>query len=169
MILLHAFGGLVALLCLIWFCLRRLRETSWMARLGWIALTAGGLIGGALVRMGTTRQNAKWLFLHIGLCMAGVVLLAANQLAQWLSARTKMNPIALRIAGTIVLAISACGLAYGSWAMREGLGLARHVTNNPSIAPARINPEYDGPKSPVFPSSGQAINSTYTPHTILSL
>src|SRR6267378_1027781 len=64
MILLHAFGGLVALLCLIWFCLRRLRETSWIARLGWVALTAGGLIGGALVRMGTTRQNAKWLFLH---------------------------------------------------------------------------------------------------------
>ncbi len=163
MILLHAFGGLVALLCLIWFCLRRLREISWIARLGWIALTAGGLIGGALVRMGTTRQNAKWLFLHIGLCMAGVVLLAANQLAQWLSARTKMNPIVLRIAGTIVLAICACGLAYGSWSLREGRWLAGHVIKNPSIAPESMNAEGDGPKGLFFPSSAQVINGGHIP------
>jgi tetratricopeptide (TPR) repeat protein len=163
MILLHAFGGLVALACLIWFCLRYLRETSWMARLGWIALTIGGLLGGALVKLGTTREHAKWLYLHIGFCMAGVILLAAVWLAQWLSAKIRIGQIAPRLAATVVLLACAYGLAYGSWSLREGRWLGSHVIKNPSMAPETMNAEGDGPKGLFFPSSAQVINGGHIP------
>src|SRR5215472_12088542 len=52
-ILLHAGAGLVAIVCLIRYCLRYLKQATWMARLGWITLALGGVIGGALVYLGT--------------------------------------------------------------------------------------------------------------------
>src|SRR5262249_834312 len=66
MILLHAGAGVIGIVCLIIFCLRYLRQVPWVARLGWIALSLGGLVGGVLIYVGNTRQNDKWLFLHIG-------------------------------------------------------------------------------------------------------
>lgn len=162
-VLFHAFGGLVAALCLIWFCLRYLRQASWMARLGWIALTLGGALGAVLIRIGATRPHYKWLYLHIGLCLAGTVFLAADAIARWLSAKNVMGPVKSRLAATAALALCAFGLVYGAQAMREGRWLAKHMINNPPIAPASMDSEGDGPRGPFFPSSAQVIRGGHIP------
>ena len=127
MILLHAGAGLVAIFCLIRFCLRYLRHTTLTAKLGWITLALGGLIGGALVYFGATRQNMKWLYLHIGLCLAGIILLSADAIARWLSVKAGIGTVKIRIAAVAVLAVCVAGLAYSAWSLREGRWKSSHV------------------------------------------
>ena len=162
-VLLHAGGGLVAIFCLIRYCLRYLGQASWMAKLGWIALALGGLIGGALVYFGTTRQNTKWLYLHIGLCVAGIILVAADAIAAWLAARSGARRMTIRIASVLALAVFATGMAYAAWSMRVGGWVTSHVIKNPPIAPATMDGEGDGPKGLFFPSSAQVINGGHIP------
>jgi len=162
-VLLHSGGGLVAIVCLIWFCLRYLGQVPWIGKLGWILLACGGLVGGALIYFGTTRQNTKWLYLHIGLCLAGFILLAAYGMAKWLSARVGTGVVKVRIAAAVALTVCVCGLAFGGWSLREGRWLSAHVIKNPPIAPANMDAEGDGPKGPFFPSSAQVVSGGHIP------
>jgi cytochrome c-type biogenesis protein CcmH/NrfG/uncharacterized membrane protein len=163
MILLHAGAGLVAIFCLIRFCLRYLRETNLTARVGWIAMALGGIVGGMLVYIGTTRQNLKWLYLHIGLCVAGAILLAADGTARWISRKTTIATAKIRAMAIAALALCVFALAYSAWSFREGRWVASHVIKNPAIAPANMNDEGDGPKGPFFPSSAQVISGGHIP------
>lgn len=165
MILLHAGAGLVAIVCLILFCLRYLRQVPWIARLGWIALALGGLVGGVLIYVGNTRQNAKWLFVHIGLSVAGTILLAADGIMKRLAVKI-IGSVKVRLAsvGTIVALILFTGaLAYSAWSLREARWLSSHVIKNPTIAPSNMNDEGDGPQGPFFPSSAQVISGGHIP------
>ena len=162
-VLLHAGAGLVAIFCLIRFCLRCLRQATLTAKLGWIVLALGGLVGGALVYVGTTRQNQKWLYLHIGLCLVGIILLLADVIARWLSTRIRLGTAKVRIAAIAVLTVSTVAMAYSARALREGRWLASHVIRNPSIAPETMDSEGDGPKGPFFPSSAQVVNGGHIP------
>lgn len=163
MILLHASAGLVAIFCLIRFCLRYPRETNLTAKVGWIAMALGGIVGGVLVYIGTTRQNLKWLYLHIGLCMAGAILLAADATAKWVSRKTTITTAKIRATAIAALAVCVFALAYSAWLVREGRWVASHVIQNPVIAPANMNDEGDGPKGPFFPSSAQVISGGHIP------
>lgn len=163
MVLLHAGAGLVAIFCLIRFCLRYLRETNLTVRVGWIAMALGGIVGGMLVYIGTTRQNLKWLYLHIGLCVAGAILLAADGTASRMSRKTTIATAKIRATAIATLAVCVFALAYSAWSFREGRWVASHVIQNPAIAPANMNDEGDGPKGPFFPSSAQVISGGHIP------
>src|SRR5258708_8509242 len=130
-VLLHAGAGLVAIFCLIRFCLRCLRQATLTAKLGWIVLALGGLVGGALVYVGTTRQNQKWLYLHIGLCLVGIILLLADLIARWLSPRIRRGTAKFRIAPIPVLTARPVAMAYPPRPLPKGPWLPSHVITNP--------------------------------------
>src|SRR5215467_4169382 len=63
-ILLHAGLGLIAAICLIVFCLRYVKGLSLLSKIGWLFVTLGALLGVALIYLGTTRPELKWLYIH---------------------------------------------------------------------------------------------------------
>jgi Flp pilus assembly protein TadD len=162
-VLLHAGLGLIATTCLLPFCWRYRKSRSRMSQLGWVLLTLGALLGVALIYLGTTRPLFKWLYLHIGLCALGLILLAADPVAGFLALRSKFRPVVLRTAAVLVLTALAAGLAASARAVREGRWLAAHVIKNPEIAPESMNDEGDGPDGLFFPSSAQVVRGGHIP------
>src|SRR5579863_4353522 len=150
-VLLHAGLGLMAAISLLPFCLRHLRSCSSLAKLGWLFLTLGALFGVALIYLGATRPMFRWLYLHIALCMLGLVLLAANVVSRFLMSRSKFPPLLVNAAAVVVLAFVAGGLAFSAQSLREGSWLSSHVIRNPEIAPENMNGEGDGPNGLFFP------------------
>src|SRR5215469_13232580 len=63
-VLLHAGLGLIAAVCLVFFCRRYMKNLSWTAKVGWLLLTVGALLGVVLIYLGTTRPMFRWLYLH---------------------------------------------------------------------------------------------------------
>jgi Flp pilus assembly protein TadD len=162
-ILLHAGLGLIAAVCLVFFCWRYLKARTLTAKIGWVLLTLGGLLGSALVYFGTTRPMFKWLYLHIALCTLGVVLIAADLITRFVLPRIRFRPVLVRSAAVVLLALLAVGLAYSARALREGSWLSSHVIKNPQIAPDSMNGEGDGPEGFFFPSSAQIIQGGHIP------
>src|SRR5258708_16231705 len=140
-VLLHAGAGLVAIVCLIRVCLRGLRQATLTAKLGWIVLALGGLVGGALVYVGTTRQNQKWLYLHIGLCLVGIILLLADVIARWLSTRIRLGTAKVPIAAIAVLTVITVAMTYSARTFREGPWLPPPFTRHPSPPPTPLTPQ----------------------------
>src|SRR2546428_10237018 len=77
-VLLHLTAGVLLAWKLLPLLLRLFRGDSPAARLGWILLTAGAVVGLALIFTGTPRPLRPWLYAHIGLSLAGVVLLVGE-------------------------------------------------------------------------------------------
>ena len=161
-ILLHAGLGLIAAICLFVFCLRHLTKLSLLSRLGWLFLTLGALLGVALIYLGTTRPELKWLYIHIALCMAGIVLLVSDFVARRIVPRVN-RPILVQLAAVTVLLALTVGIAFSARYVREGRWLASHVITNPEIAPESMNGEGDGPNGFFFPSSAQIVRGGHIP------
>ena len=162
-ILLHTGLGMIAAICLVFFWLRYLKQLSWIPMLGWLLITLGAALGLALVYLGTTRPMLKWLYLHIALSTAGVVLLVADFLARRILPKVRIRPAIVRLAAVVILAALAVGISYSAHALREGRWLASHIINNPSIAPESMNQEGDGPDGFFFPSSAQIVRGGHIP------
>src|SRR5271155_5146421 len=79
----HLVAGVLLCGVLAPFLLRLMRGVSATAKVGWIFLALGGVSGIALVFIGTSLRNRNYLYLHIGLCVVGTLLL----LFSWMSAR----------------------------------------------------------------------------------
>jgi len=63
--LLHVAIGIVLTILLVFYVARlRPRETL-LARLGWISLAAGALLGVVLIKIGTPLRLKPWLYAHI--------------------------------------------------------------------------------------------------------
>ncbi len=159
-VLLHAAAGVVASILLLVYLSSLFRNTSWTARLGWTLLSAGGVLGVVLIKLGTARAEWNWLYLHIVLCLAGVGLL----LADWAGKRGWLN---LSPAGTI-LRISIClgllaGLGFLARYVRESRWQQRGRIENPVMPAATMDGEGDGPKGPFFPSSAQVYGGQKIP------
>src|SRR5215468_449808 len=162
-ILFHAGLGVVVALCLIRFCLKYLKGLSLTSKIGWLLITLGAALGVALVYLGTTRPMLKWLYLHIALSMAGIVLLVADFVARRILPKVRLRPAIVRLAAVVVLAALVVGLAFAERALREGRWLASHVIRNPEIAPESMNNEGDGPEGNFFPSSAQVVRGGHIP------
>ncbi|HEV3036573.1 MAG TPA: tetratricopeptide repeat protein [Candidatus Angelobacter sp.] len=160
-VLVHAGTGLIAALCLLRFCFRYLKGLTLSHKLGWLLLTLGALIGVALIYLGTTRPEIKWMYLHIALSVVALILLAANGIANYISPTIANR--SLRRAGFVVFSLMAVALAYSSWSLRDGRWKSSHVIKNPSIAPLAMDNEGDGPKGPFFPSSAQVVSGGHIP------
>ena len=76
--LLHVAVGVLVFLLLLVFLVPLVWNGTVLARLGWILLAAGTLLGVALIKIGTPHHLWNWLYAHIVLCILGVFLLAAD-------------------------------------------------------------------------------------------
>src|SRR5262249_26314628 len=86
LVLLHVAVGSALSAMLAWLLLRKLESESVPAKLGWLLLTAGAVLGLILIRIGTPNRLRDWLYAHIALCAAGALLVATSWMAKrgWL-------------------------------------------------------------------------------------
>ena len=163
MVLLHVGAGAVAAICLLRFFWRFFRQFSLAAKIGWSLIAAGAVIGLALIYIGTTRPELKWLYLHIILSTLGVVLLSAEALARLAAMKTSFGLVTGRMVAIMVLTALAAGISFGAFSLRNGRWLASHVIKNPPLAPLSMENEGDGPQGNFFPSSAQVVSGGHIP------
>ncbi len=159
-VLLHATGGVVATILLLVYAASLLKAASWTARLGWILLTAGGILGAVLIKLGTARAEWNWLYLHIILCLVGVGFVLADLAGKrgWL-APSRASAI-LRVG--LCLALLAA-LGYAARYVRESRWQRRGRIENPQMPAATMDGEGDGPNGAFFPSSAQVYGGQKIP------
>jgi tetratricopeptide (TPR) repeat protein len=152
--LFHVAAGVALTVPLLVSLLSLLRNESNVARLGWILLTAGAVLGIVLIKIGTPLRLKSWLFAHIALCVIGVLLLVAS----WLNSKGWFgHTIVSRGLGFAALALLTAALTFGTWWTREaGWNNARaNRIANPLMPPDSMDREGDGAQGKFFPSSAQ--------------
>ena len=160
--LFHVAVGVLAFLLLLVSCVPLFRGAANLARVGWMLLAVGTLLGIALIKIGTPLRLWNWLYAHIVLCVLGVLLLVASWLNSkgWLGPTNVIRALRFSSLGILALAISA-----GLWWTREaGWRDARaNRIINPPIAPVSMDREGDGVSGKFFPSSAQTIHDVNIP------
>ncbi len=159
-VLLHAFGGVVATVMLLIYLAGLWRNGTWTARAGWLLLLPGGILGGVLIYTGTPRSDWNWLYIHIVLCLAGGGLLFADWAGKrgWLA-----GGVVRTLARCAACLIVVAGLSAGAWYMRNSRWVSSLLIENPSEPPATMNGEGDGPNGHFFPSSAQVYGGQKIP------
>ena len=159
-VLLHAVAGVVATILLLAFFYRLLRNSSFAARLGWLLLLGGGVLGCILIYSGTPRVEWNWLYFHMILSLAGAGILFADGAGKrgWLGSSAG----ATLIRTAVCLGVLA-GLGTGAWYLRNSRWQNRGRIENPTMPPATMNGEGDGPDGPFFPSSAQVYGGQKIP------
>src|SRR6266849_6467675 len=82
-VLLHVLAGVAATGFLVAMLWGFLRNGSIAVRLGWVLVLAGAVLGLVLIKIGTPRAEWDWLYLHIGVSLAG----AGIQFSEWAGRR----------------------------------------------------------------------------------
>jgi Flp pilus assembly protein TadD len=150
--LLHIAIGILFTLFLVFYLLRLLPRVTLLARLGWILLLAGALLGIVLIKIGTPLRLKPWLYAHIALCVLGALFLAAS----WLFSRAWLGDGFLRRGlGFAALALLTAGIAASAWWVREAAWKSANRISNPLMPPESMDAEGDGPQGKFFPSSAQ--------------
>jgi tetratricopeptide (TPR) repeat protein len=151
-VLLHVVAGIVGTLLLAVFLFRLLRDGSIATRIGWVLLGGGAMVGLVLIKTGTPRVEWNLLYAHILLSLAGGGIVFAEWAGKrgWL-ARGGCASIIRCMICLLVLA----GLGAGARYVRESRWQNQARIANPSMPPATMNGEGDGPDGPFFPSSAQ--------------
>jgi tetratricopeptide (TPR) repeat protein len=159
-VLLHVLAGLIAAFLIIVWLARFIREGSWTSRVGWILLSAGALLGIALIKLGTSRPEWNWLYAHILLSLAGFGLLCSD----WLGRRGWMTPVAgIAVARTAIILAALVCLGFSARYLREARWQTRSRILNPQMPPATMDGEGDGPAGSFFPSSAQVYGKRKIP------
>ena len=150
--LLHVAIGIVFTILLIFYAVRLLRNEPPLARLGWLALAGGALLGIVLIKIGTPLRLKPWLYTHIALCVLGVLFLATS----WLISKGWFSDGAFRRGlGFAALTLLAAGIAAGTWWTREVAWKDSNRISNPLMPAETMDGEGDGPQGKFFPSSAQ--------------
>jgi len=155
-VLLHAAVGVVTLVWLLARLYRLVREGSFVSRLGWSLTTAGAVVGLILIKTGTPRAEWNLLYVHILISLAGIGLL----MAEWAGRRELISNFVTRYAICLLL-LAALGVA--TYYVRELPWQSRNRIVNPSMPPATMDGEGDGPSGPFFPSSAQVYGGQKVP------
>ena len=160
MVLLHVGVGIVFAVLLIAHLFRSLGAEAMLARLGWLLLAAGAILGIVLIKIGTPHRLKAWLYAHIALCAVGTLFVAGS----WLASRGTLGAsFAQRGLGFATLVLLAAGISAGAWWIRE---IAWNKTNritNPLMPPETMDCEGDGAQGKFFPSSAQTKHGGYIP------
>jgi Flp pilus assembly protein TadD len=156
-VLFHAFGGVVAGAVIAIGLCRWLREGNLVWKFGWIALAVAAILGFILLVKGTPHIEYRWLYAHIVASVVGMSCVLAELAGRrgWLSSNA-----AIRLACCLV------ALGVLSWAahyQRESRWLTRAVIKNPTLPPATMDGEGDGPSGAFFPSSAQVYGGQKIP------
>ncbi len=159
-VLLHVVAGVLATILLLIRLFGLLRKGSVVSGAGWVLLLAGGVVGCVLIKTGTVRAELHVLYVHIGLCLAGIGFLAADRLGKrgWLASGAGFA--VLRTAGCLLI---LAGLAAGAQYLRTARWLNSTRIENPSDSPLTMNQEGDGTDGPFFPSSAQVYGGQKIP------
>ena len=161
-VLLHIMaGGAFLVFALPWIA-QLLRGRNLWEKLGWAVLLAGGAFGAVIIFTGARRQMWPVLYTHEVVSAAGCAVLlfiwtGGRRWPRQLSGGTARE--SARLACCLLL---AAGVAAGAWWVRTVPWQRAYTIHNPSIAPASMNQEGAGTKSPFFPSSAE----TYTGKTV---
>jgi tetratricopeptide (TPR) repeat protein len=159
-VLLHAGAGILLAVLLIPILRSVFRECSDGEKFGWVLLTAGTILGLALIKMGTANRFKTWLYLHIALCAAGVLLLASAWIARrgWLG-----KGFAGAAASFAVVALLFTGASAGAWWTRTVVWKNAYRVVNPKMPAETMDGEGDGPNGKFFPSSVETRDGKYIP------
>ena len=152
--LFHVAAGVALTLLLLASLLPLLRNESNMARLGWILLTVGAILGIVLIKIGTPLRLKSWLLAHIAMCVFGTLLVAAS----WLNSKGWLGQTIIGSGiGFAALTLLTAALALGTWWTRaagwNNAGANRIA--NPAMPPDSMDGEGDGAQGKFFPSSAQ--------------
>jgi cytochrome c-type biogenesis protein CcmH/NrfG len=159
-VLLHTVAGVVAAVLLAVFLLRLLRNGSIASRLGWGLLTVGAIFGLVLIKTGTPRVEWNLLYFHILLSLAGVGIVVA----EWAGKRGWLSPsVGNSIIRCAICLVALAGLALAARYLRESRWTNQARIENPSMPPATMDGEGDGPDGPFFPSSAQVLGRQKIP------
>jgi len=129
-------------------------------KFGWVLLAAGTIQGLVLIKIGTPNRFKAWLYLHIALCAAGVLLLATAWLTRrgWLGRGSAGAAASLAAVAFLFAAVGA-----GSWWVRTVAWRNAYRVVNPRLPAATMEGEGDGPGGKFFPSSVQTRDGNYIP------
>jgi Flp pilus assembly protein TadD len=160
--LLHVAAGVLVFLLLLAFLVPFLWSASNLARLGWILLAAGTLLGLVLIKIGTPHRLWDLLYTHIALCVVGTLLL----LTDWLRSKGWLGQTSISSAFRFAsLAILTFAISASLWWAREvrwrDAGANRIV--NPLMPPDSMDHEGDGASGKFFPSSAQTKHDVNIP------
>src|SRR5277367_7008318 len=159
-VLLHAIAGAITTVLLAVFLFRLLRDGSIASRIGWVLLSSGGIVGVILIKTGTPRVEWNLLYLHILLSLAGAGIL----FAEWAGKRGWLTPsIGSSIIRCAICLLVLAGLGVAAKYLRESRWQKQARIENPSMPPATMNGEGDGPDGPFFPSSAQVYGGQKIP------
>ncbi|MGB7730222.1 MAG: tetratricopeptide repeat protein [Candidatus Acidiferrum sp.] len=159
-VLLHTGLGVLLALGLVVYLFRGIGKDQWLARIAWVLMAAGAVLGVALIYLGTSHRMNEWLYAHIALCSVGTVLLAAA----WMKERGWLGASALqRVAGFGAVVLAAAGIAAGAWWVRNVAWNNAYRVNNPAVSPPTMDNEGDGPQGKFFPSSVQTTDGKNIP------
>jgi tetratricopeptide (TPR) repeat protein len=156
-VLMHAFVGLVATVLLVATLVPMLRAGNFVWKAGWLLVTVGAVLGAILIRTGTPHSEYPWLYAHIIASVAGISCL----LAEWLGKRGWLSSNAF-IRVVVCLAVVA-GIGWAARYQRETRWLSYYLIKNPTLPPATMDAEGDGPQGPFFPSSAQVYGGQKIP------
>jgi hypothetical protein len=151
-VLLHASAGILLAVLLIPILRAVFRDCSVAEKFGWVLLTVGTVLGLVLIKIGTPNRFKMWLYLHIALCAAGVLLLASAWIARrgWLG-----KGFAASAASFAVVALFFAGVSAGAWWTRTIAWKNAYRVVNPKMPAETMDGEGDGPNGKFFPSSVQ--------------
>jgi Tfp pilus assembly protein PilF len=151
-VLLHVAAGLVFTAMLVWLLFGRLKIEPGGAKIGWIVLAAGAVLGLVLIQMGTPNRLRNWLYAHIALCIAGALFVVASWMGRlgWLGLG-----VGTRVARFGVLVLVTGGVGWGAWWTRTVAWQNAYRIHNPETAPSSMDGEGGGPEGKFFPSSAQ--------------
>lgn len=158
-VLVHAAAGVIAAILLIPLFARLIRTGTFSDRAGWLMIAAGAIVGIILIKTGTPRREWNLLYLHILISLTGAGFLLSGFLGRrgWLGSTAAMTT--LRAAGCL-LAIGVAG--YSAQHIRQSWQ-TRNRIENPTMPPASMDGEGDGPQGLFFPSSAQVYGNQKIP------
>jgi len=151
-VLFHVAAGIVFTVLLVAHLVRSLKSDAIFARLGWVLLAVGAILGIVLIKIGTPHRLKAWLYAHIALCVVGILFVVTS----WLASRGTLGTgFVRRGLGFAALILLTVGIAAGAWWTREiGWNRSNRISN-PLMPPDSMDKEGDGSNGKFFPSSAQ--------------
>jgi tetratricopeptide (TPR) repeat protein len=148
-VLAHAFLGVLAVALLLFMLPGIWNRAGNVERTGLLLIVVGGVLGVALIRLGTSRPELRVFYAHILVCLAGCAFIVFCRAADrsWLLGRPALR------ASTILLLFAALGA--GGWYVRTVRFQSSARIQNPMLPPVSMDGEGDGPNGKFFPSSAQ--------------
>ena len=158
-VLLHALVGIAAVFLVAVRLYLKFRTDGMAARMGWLLLAAGAIVGIILIKTGTPRSQWNLLYAHIVLSFAGLGILLGVWAGKRGSSTIRARSFVHYALGLFLMA----GFVGTAHYLRQSRWQKRARITNPEMPPASMNGEGDGPNGPFFPSSAQVYGGQKIP------